>query len=224
MKKENSRTPIGATAQLPALSSRETTLSLLRVLLYIIMVVCYCQGILWDASRHVPMSEKFSELSFTEFSQSVLLGLGCIIMLFARARYQVFRIGSFIIAMFLLVSLFRENDYWLDFIHHGVWEYPVAIAAIPTLYYTFKERSALFAEMKVYFNTRAFGLFLAGFLATYVFSRLLGRGVMWEAALGDHYLRVVKDAVEESSESCGYLLMFFSTIEFTALARKLRRS
>lgn len=205
------------------LSSAECGSVLLRVVIYIAIVFGYCEGMLWDASRDVSAEWKFSEFSFTEFSQSMVLGVSAVIMLVARKRFQVFPVGAMLVAMFLLASLIRENDYFLDFISHGFWKWPVLIMGICTLYYTFSQRSALFTEMRLYFNTRAFGMFLSGFLATYVFSRLLGRSIMWEAALGDHYIRIVKDAVEECSESLGYLLMFFSTIEFTLLVRKLRR-
>lgn len=208
---------------LPQLSSSECRGVLLRILIYIAIVFGYCEGMLWDATRDAAPEWKFSEISFTEFSQSIILLLSTLIMLAARKRYQVFPVGAMIVAMFLLASLVRENDYFLDFITHGFWEWPVLVLGVGTLIYTFLQRSALFAEMRLYFNTRAFGMFLAGVLATYVFSRLLGRAVMWEAALGDHYLRVAKDAVEECSESLGYLLMLFSTIEFTLLARRLRR-
>ncbi|MGJ8515909.1 hypothetical protein [Carnimonas bestiolae] len=205
------------------LSSAECGSVLLRVVIYIAIVFGYCEGMLWDATRDVSADWKFSEFSFTEFSQSLVLGVSAVIMLAARKRFQVFPVGAMIVAMFLLASLIRENDYFLDSISHGFWKWPVLVLGAGTLYYTFVQRSTLFAEMRIYFNTRAFGMFLSGVLATYVFSRLLGRSVMWEAALGDHYLRVVKDAVEECSESLGYLLMFFSTIEFTLLSRKLRR-
>ncbi|WP_150123587.1 hypothetical protein [Halotalea alkalilenta] len=216
--------PLPDGAQAPLLSPRESTGVLLRVVLYILVIVGYAQGMLWDAQRGMDASLKFSEWSFTEITQSGILALTVIGLLAVRRYFGLFRVGLMVMAMFALSALLRENDALMDdLISHGFWKWPVALVALPTLYYLLHHRYRLFVEMRLYFTSMPFGLFLAGFLSTFVFSRLLGRGKMWQAAMGDDYMRIVKDMVEECSESIGYLLILFSVIELYFFAQRLRR-
>lgn len=51
-----------------------------------------------------------------------------------------------------------------------------------------------------------YGILLSGLLAVLVFSRLFGMQVLWHDITEHGYMRVVKNAVEEGSESFGYML------------------
>ncbi len=69
-----------------------------------------------------------------------------------------------------------------------------------------------------------YGILLSGLLAVLVFSRLFGMQVLWHAILEHGYMRVVKNAVEEGSESFGYMLCLAASlgyyITFRANARE----
>ena len=43
--------------------------------------------------------------------------------------------------------------------------------------------------------------------ALLVYSRLLGMGAIWKGLLAEQYLRVFKNAVEETTELLGYVLI-----------------
>ncbi|WP_442322326.1 hypothetical protein [Cernens ardua] len=209
--------------QVPQLNSREVLATLVRILLYVALFAGYCRGILWDAARLVPDNLKFSERSFTEVGQSLLLCLAIVLLLFARKRYRVFSVGMMGLAMFLLVSLVRENDYWLDAIAHGFWAYPAIVIIALTARYLWIMRKRFIDELCLFMSTRSFGLFIGGFLTVYVYSRLIGRQVVWETALSDHYVRIAKNMGEEGTESLGYLLIICAVIELVVLARALSR-
>ena len=40
--------------------------------------------------------------------------------------------------------------------------------------------------------------------------------------MGEHYLRIIKDAAEEITELAGYSLLLFASVELLLLARRLR--
>jgi len=209
--------------QLPRLNSREVLATVVRILMYVALFAGYCRGILWDAARLVPDNLKFSERSFTEVGQSLLLCFAIVLLLFAHKRYRVFSVGMMVLAMFLLVSLIRENDYWLDTIVHGVWVYPAIIIVALTARYLWVMRKQFIDELCLFMSTRSFGLLIGGFLTVYVYSRLIGRQVVWETALSDHYVRIAKNMSEEGTESLGYLLMVCAVIELVIVARALSR-
>jgi hypothetical protein len=79
-------------------------------------------------------------------------------------------------------------------------------------------------EFRHYSNTFSFGLFAAGVLVTYIFSRLYGRQDFWRAVLQEHYIRDFKDIAEEAIELLGYSLILFATIELLFLARRIHRA
>lgn len=220
---KNEFSSVKNSVQVPALNSREVLATLVRIFFYVVLFAAYCRGILWDAARLVPDNLKFSERSFTEVGQSLLLCLAIALLLFARKRYRIFPVGMMILAMFLLVSLIRENDYWLDAIVHGFWVYPAVAIIVLTARYLWVSRQRFLDELSLFMSTRSFGLFVGGFLTVYVYSRLIGRQVVWETALSDHYVRIAKNMGEEGTESLGYLLMTCAVIELVVLARVLRR-
>ncbi|EOW9564629.1 transporter, partial [Enterobacter hormaechei] len=55
---------------------------------------------------------------------------------------------------------------------------------------------------------------LSGLLAVLVFSRLFGMQVLWHDILEHGYMRVVKNVVEEGSESFGYMLCLAASLGY----------
>ncbi|CAN0573307.1 unnamed protein product, partial [Ectocarpus sp. 12 AP-2014] len=73
-------------------------------------------------------------------------------------------------------------------------------------------------------NTFAFGLFTAGVLTTYIFSRLYGRQDFWRAVLEEHYISTFKSVAEEVVELLGYSLILFATLELLLLALRIHKA
>ncbi|CDL60957.1 FIG00731417: hypothetical protein [Klebsiella pneumoniae IS39] len=72
-------------------------------------------------------------------------------------------------------------------------------------------------------------MMISGLLAILVFSRLFGMHGLWYAVLEENYARVVKNTVEEGSESFGYMLCLTATLATPATFavwrdRRCRRS
>src|SRR5690606_9729329 len=83
-----------------------------------------------------------------------------------------------------------------------------------------KNFSSFLLEVKEYVSSAPFGIFLMGFLTTYVFSRLFGRKVFWNAAMAGRYFRAVKNTAEEWLELYGYLIILIAVIELCLMAKK----
>jgi hypothetical protein len=104
---------------------------------------------------------------------------------------------------------------------HNTWKVLVALIIIPTLVWVIKQRRRFLEEFAHYSNTFAFGLFTAGVLTTYIFSRLYGRQDFWRTVLQESYTRDFKNVAEEVVELLGYSLILIATLELLLLARRV---
>lgn len=191
----------------------------LRATLYILLVAGLAQGVFYEA-LYFPDS-RFSELSFTELTQTTLLALAAALLLYSRLVIRTLPNISLLMFGFLLASLIREQDALLDaYVFDGAWQLMVSLTVLPILFVTIRHRQHFVDEFAAYANSFSFGLFAAGFLTTYVFSRLYGRGDFWEAILQENYLRDFKSGAEEVVELFGYALLLIAVIEFVLLARR----
>ncbi|MDV6319364.1 hypothetical protein [Chromohalobacter sp. HP20-39] len=194
----------------------------LRALCYILIIVSIMQLVMLDAQSGVG---RFSEMSLTELTQSALLLLSSLLMVYLYRRPDAIPNVSLLLGAFLFASFVRENDAWLDrYVFDGAWQVIVTLIVLPTLFVVIRHRHAFVEEFKSISNSLGFGMFAAGFLMTYVFSRLYGRTAFWEAMLGESFQRVIKDAAEEVTELAGYMLLFLACIELVLLVRRRLRS
>ncbi|MCK2184850.1 hypothetical protein [Halomonas getboli] len=194
----------------------------LRGFAYMLLVAALMQAALFEAA-HMP-NVRFSETGLTEPLQSLLLLAGTILAFVARRLDDRLPHLTLLIIGLLGASLIREQDAWLDeFVFDGAWQVLVSLLVLPILFTVIRRGRAFAAELERYAMTFSGGLFAAGFITTYVFSRLYGRSEMWQAILGEQYLRVFKDAAEEVTELFGYTLLFIAMVELVLLARRWRR-
>ena len=194
----------------------------LRAGIYVLILAGLMQIVMMVDARHAGAPD-FSETSLTELTQAALLLICTALMLVIRQRYRVLRSVSLLMGAFFAISFVRENDQWLDvYVFDGAWECLVVLLALPALALVIRARRDFLEEFSLIANSLGFGLFAGGFLTTYVFSRLYGRSELWQALMGEHYLRMVKDAAEEITELAGYSLLLFASVELLLLARRLR--
>lgn len=195
------------------------TATCLRAALYILFIAGLAQGAFIEA-QHFP-DVRFSEYGFTELAQTAVLALASVLLLYTRQVLNVLPTVSLLMFGFVFASLIREQDYFLDtWVARHTWKVLVALVIVPVLYWVIRERQHFAAEFANYANSFSFGLFAAGVLTTFVFSRLYGRSDFWEAVLQEHYVRTFKDAAEEVVELLGYALILIAVIELTLLARR----
>jgi hypothetical protein len=190
-----------------------------RATLYVLLIAGLAQGAYLEA-LHFPQA-RFSEHGFTELAQSALLATASALLLYTRQVLKSLPTVTLLMFAFTFSSLIREQDYWLDtWVADHTWKVLVTLVIVPILYWVIRERRRFVAEFVHYSNSFSFGLFAAGVLTTYVFSRLYGRQDFWMAVMEEHYVRTFKDAAEEVVELLGYALILIAAIELTLLARR----
>ena len=119
----------------------------------------------------------------------------------------------------------REQDHFLDnYVADNTWKVLVALIIFPALFWVVKQRNRFLVEFAHYSNTFAFGLFTAGVLTTYIFSRLYGRQEFWQLILEDSYSGTFKSVAEEVVELLGYSLILIATLELLLLARRIYKT
>lgn len=162
----------------------------------------------WDASCEHP----FVEEGPTEIFQSLLL-LACTSLLFIEARRNESMRGAMLLAGgFFGCMLIREQDYYLDMISHGCWKWPAIALTLCCTAAAARTPRATLAGLAVFVRKRYFPMLLTGVVIVLVYSRLFGMGSLWNMLLPDVDGRAAKNAIEESSELLGYLLIFASTL------------
>ena len=217
--------PLPISAEQPLYGRKPTSLFMqacLRLAIYAPLVAAMMSLVMHDAHHFGDVG--FSEASWTEHMQSTLLALSAATMWLVHSRLPDLRTISLLLFGLFAASLIREQDALLDgMIGDGSWQLLVSVVAIPVIIGVWRNRSRFNAEFEHFGRSFAFGLFGAGFLATYVFSRLYGRSEFWETLMGDSYLRSVKNAAEEVTELFGYTLMAIAVIEIVLLAIRMGR-
>lgn len=191
---------------------------LTRFLLYNIALLDVAGIMIMDANSG---TGRFGETSWVELTQLVMLAAASCLCLLLRWRSDAYSVAALLLAGFLGASFIRECDAFLDtYVFDGCWQVMVFSLTGYVLWRTWKERLRFIIEMKTYLHSLSCGLFMSGFLTTYVFSRLVGRKVFWQALMGESYLRSIKDAAEECTELLGYTFLLFSVIELAIMAAR----
>ncbi|MBS9404734.1 hypothetical protein KG088_13920 [Halomonas sp. TRM85114] len=195
----------------------------LRALLYILLIAGVMQGVYHEALQQPEV--RFSERGFTELTQSVVLLTASALLLYTRQVFKALPTVTLLLFAFVFSSLIREQDAHLDtYVFDGAWQLLVGLVVLPCLFLVIRRRHNFVDEFARYANSFSFGLFAAGFLTTYVFSRLYGRSEVWMAILGERYERTFKDAAEEVVELFGYTLILIAIVELALLARRWHRA
>lgn len=197
---------------------RQTLNSIYRYVAYLFFIAFICQCMYWDALPR-DLEDQFTEASFAEISQTFML-LASLILLWKVRVMGVYRHGVVLMFAFLLASLIREQDFMLDRVFDDLWQWLVALVLVPALVFLVRYRLRVLDECYRYMQQMSFGLFLSGFVTVYVFSRLMGRGIFWEAVLKAQYLYEIKSTVEEGVETLGYALMLLAIVELWLWARR----
>lgn len=192
----------------------------LRWLAYGLLMAGVASLLLGEAGR--TGTERFWEAGPTEIAQlTAAFGSALLLLAFAWRRPE-WRPVSLPLAAFFLMLGTRELDWFTDhYIADGTWQMVVLAIVLVLLFYLWRARRDLMPAWTAFTATPAFGVMAAGGVMLLIFSRLFGRASMWQAVMGDAYLRVVKSAVEEGVELAGYTLLFIGVIELL-LIRRLR--
>ncbi|WP_092211294.1 hypothetical protein [Desulfoluna spongiiphila] len=198
----------------------------LRFVFYILCLGTMVLLVTWEAKRHTG-DILFNENSILESLQATLLFLtAASAYLAGHLNDSDSPLASLLVGVASIAAI-REFDFALDrYVFDGAWQAMALIVAAFTFIHAWHHRTALKEAVLSFIGRPSFGVMAAGGITVLVFSRLLGRQVLWQAVMHEGYMRSVKNAVEESCELLGYSLIFFGTLEFlyeAILARKNAR-
>ncbi len=198
----------------------------LRYFSYAILILLLLQTLVWIAGRGDDALALFvrpkptdvygtSEFSVVEILQTALLLAAITVTAWHARTLPDSRPLTPFFALFLLLMLVREQDYFIDqWLPWGTWRLPGVLVLLALLFVALRGRSALRVQGRLYAGTACFGLVFAGLLVLMGFSRVFGQTALWTALLADDYQRIAKLAAEELTELLGYCLLLVGCIEF----------
>ncbi|MBR7888268.1 hypothetical protein J9B83_04865 [Marinomonas sp. A79] len=165
---------------------------------------------------------QYSEHSLTEYLQDGFTLLSCVLFLIAAKMDERLHMSSTLLACLMAMMFVRESDAFLDaHVFDGAWQLIVTLIIIYAIVFVWGRIPAAYQSLKAYSMQPSFGIFVAGIVAVVAFSRMMGRGSFWQAVMGDSYMRVVKNIVEEGIETFGYSLIVIAAVELTLVCVRL---
>jgi len=163
----------------------------------------------------------YSEETLTEHMQDILTLLSSILFFYASRINSQLKIACVLLATLTAMMFVREFDTYLDmYVFDGAWQAIVYSILACIFVYLITKRGTIFSSIQAYSQTPSYGICLSGLVTLLAFSRMIGKGAFWHSIMGDSYVRVVKNIVEEGIETLGYTLILISAFELVLLCRK----
>jgi len=163
-----------------------------------------------------------SEYSPVEIIQEIILLLCGCVMFWVAWFCPTQRPIAILLGGLALAYLIRELDYFFDrFVADNLWQVLIVIDAALVIAYTVRQRRRLNIALARIWPSPALALLFAGAVILFAFVRLVGHEPLWQSLLGDHYVRVIKLAVEEFIELMGYFLWMIGSIDYAFQARAI---
>ncbi|MFW9047491.1 transporter [Klebsiella sp. C244] len=159
----------------------------------------------------------------TEVVQESVLAVIVLVHFLLARNYPHLRYSNILIGGFFLAMLIRELDGLFDILSHGSWVWFALLATAGSLLAPLRHLRQTLSQLAAYTRTPYYGMMISGLLAILVFSRLFGMHGLWYAVLNENFARVVKNTVEEGSESFGYMLCLTATLGYACYFRGLAR-
>ncbi len=128
-----------------------------------------------------------------------------------------------VLAAALFASMFlREMDELLDLIVHGFWKYPVTLLIVGSLAWASRDWASVLSGLTRFLTSRAGVVMTVGLVILLFYSRLIGMTALWSGLLGEQYIRVLKNAIEETTELLGYTFILAASLGY--LAQRVREA
>ena len=162
----------------------------------------------------------YGEASLTEKMQIAFSGICCVLFLATARMSRKLRPIAVMLAALTGMMFIREADLFLDEnVFDGAWQTLVVFVLIALAIYLKKQPDPIKPSVEAFSRLPSAGVLLSGCLVTFVFSRLFGRRSFWEAVMGEGYMEVVKDLVEEGTELVGYSLILIAAVDLAWYSR-----
>jgi hypothetical protein len=160
------------------------------------------------------LGNSVGEMSATELSQLTFIALTATAFgLLARFSREDRRFAT-LAAGFFACMLIRELDAVLDLLFDGLWQgLALSVAATSIAYAAYDWRSTLRGMARLLASRSGMALTI-GLALLLAYSRLLGMSALWKGLLEDNYVRIFKNAVEESAELLSYTVIVVASLGY----------
>ena len=159
-------------------------------------------------------AKTFLEHGPVENLQMVLLLVSAVLFLVKSLRDQKIRRVSLFLSGMCFGAVFRELDSFMD--EHIVcmgWKIGFLFVAVPAVY-CLKNRRGLLQEVVILVNRRVLVILLfCAFIVIFPIAQCLGHKPFVSDVLENAHVGKIKELIEESIETIGYLLILCSSIE-----------
>lgn len=190
-------------------------MSLLKSCFFILFSAVACAiGVLCLWIDVSVLGNQIPEISLTEIVQESVLAVIVVIHFMMAKKCKNMRYCNILIGGFFLTMLIRELDAIFDLIYHGSWVWFALFSTLCTVTFPVIHSRETLAQLVRYTRIPYYGMMISGLLAILIFSRLIGTQALWHSILADGYARIGKNAVEEGSESFGYMLCLMASIGY----------
>lgn len=162
------------------------------------------------------LHDDIGEWSLVELTQEgFLLASALAFVRLARSRVEHRRFAV-LAAGFFACMLVRELDAVFDLVFHGFWQWVALAIAVPTLVHAARDVKGALIGLVRFLSSRAGTVMTIGLVLLLFYSRLMGMTPLWHGLLGDQYVRVFKNAVEEGTELLGYTFILSASLAYAA--------
>jgi hypothetical protein len=166
------------------------------------------------AARRGWLVEVGPETGPVEYAHQLLCATAAILLASSAASRRDLRDVLILAGCMATLGVVRETDALLDHVaFKGAYKVPAALIGALALGVVWRARSRI-VEQALRFATEPGFLFLVvGGVIVLVYAQIIGQKELWQAVMGDAYMRPVKDAAEELQELVGYALIFVGALE-----------
>lgn len=197
--------------------------TMIRYGVFTVLIFAKILLIWWLAKHHG--QRLFSENSVLEWIQFANLLLAAAFTGFAAWRTPAFRELLTLLALLPLVAAIREQDAAFDrFSAFLGWQAPFILVAFAGLIYGLKGRNNVVAQVSSVLQHRSVGVLWAGFILAIPFAQMVGHKPFITNLFGSELRKPITRTIEESSESIGYLIIFFGLIDLCAYCKRKSRN
>ena len=186
---------------------------LLRIALYLVLIIAFLEALVLAASNGYA-AILYTENGPLEWSHFLFPVISSILFMHIAKQINEYSDIFRLCGLLMIVLSVRELDHFLDiYLMDGIYKVIIAAVLLCTIYFGWNHRHGLANKFHRFTTTTPFYFIACGLLFVIIFAQLLGQNVLWVAVMGDSYVRTVKEVVEETSETVGYLLLFFAALE-----------
>ncbi len=156
------------------------------------------------------------EWSLVELTQEGFLAASVLAFVRVAIARRDDRHFAVLAAAFFACMFLREMDEALDLIAHGLWKYPVALLVLGSLAWASRAPRETLAGLVRFLGSRPGTVMVIGLVLLLFYSRLIGMTSLWTGLLGDQYIRVFKNTIEETTELLGYTFILAASLSYAA--------